>query len=56
MALMAETATEETSTKKGRGVTLWPHSGEEIDDDDDGDDDEDDDDDVGDDDYDDDDA
>ena len=35
MALMAETATEETSTKKGRGVTLWPHSGGERDDDDD---------------------
>ena len=47
MALMAETATEETSTKKGRGVTLWPHSGGERDgdDDDDGDDDNDDDDD-----------
>ena len=34
MALMAETATEETSTKKGRGVTLWPHSGGGRDDDD----------------------
>ena len=34
MALMAETATEETSTKKGRGVTLWPHSGGERDGDD----------------------
>ena len=45
MALMAETATEETSTKKGRGVTLWPHSGGERDGDDcdDGDDDDDDD-------------
>ena len=44
MALMAETATEETSTKKGRGVTLWPHSGGERDGDDDDDDDGDDDD------------